>query len=685
MRYRADIDGLRAISVLSVLAFHLDPARTPGGFVGVDVFFVISGYLISGLAIEELEQGHFALRRFYERRIRRILPALVATVAASLALGLFLLMPGDYLETARSAAYALAASSNFFFLAHTGYFDVSADLMPLLHTWSLGIEEQFYLVWPLFLVLCFRVAPRNRRGLWIGIIAVLMAGFALNVWEIARSPKAAFYLPHTRAWEFAAGALVTMAPRLRLHARWIGEALPLAGLALIAASVMTLSSARPYPGVDAILPVAGAALVLFTSSHTTLGARLLSVKPLTFLGRISYSLYLVHWPLTVFYRHYSNGENPDGIAAACIVVCATALAWASWRWIEQPFRRVQPGNRPLLAGMGAAVALVSLAAVAVVHSNGLPDRIPKPALGIASRDAMWQWKCPQTVKLGLPSFSDDSLVESQCVVGADWSTARLRAIVWGDSHADQLLPFLDVAGREEETAIALVRPCPAILQTGVLRYWPQIPDYNRHCATIRTAVLKLLGSAEGIQLVILASAWAGLTPVLQANDGDARTPQAGLALLERGLEETLRDIDATGTRVVLFTSPPTFRMANPVSCVLANAALVRRRCDVDLGDVLRRHFVAREKPTHDALGMIARLHQNTIVHSPANFLCDDKRCVTEIDGEFIYRDGAHLRRNLAESTASKLADLMHLRDMLRPSVPSVAANRRPPIALPKAN
>jgi hypothetical protein len=195
-------------------------------------------------------------------------------------------------------------------------------------------------------------------------------------------------------------------------------------------------------------------------------------------------------------------------------------------------------------------------------------------------------------------------------------------------------------------------------------------------------VLKLLRSAEDIRLVILASAWTGLTPVLQAKDGDARTPQAGLALLEQGLEETLRDIDATGIRVVLFTSPPTFRMADPVSCVLANVALVRRRCDVDLGGVLRRHFVALEKPTHDALGMIARLHQNAIVYQPANFLCNDERCVTEIDGEFIYRDGAHLRRNLTESTTSKLADLMHLRDMLRPSVPSVAANRRPAISLP---
>src|SRR4051812_27148780 len=290
--YRGDIDGLRAISVLLVILFHLGFAPASGGFIGVDVFFVISGYLITGIIYDALRVEQFSFVRFYERRARRILPALLAVILVSWLAGYILLYPGDYKTFSLSAIYAILAASNFYFFLNTGYFDLPSQVMPLLHTWSLGVEEQFYIAWPAIMLAAHKIfhpSPAAWRRL---LYALILASFAAAALGVTHNPKAAFYLPHTRAWELAVGALLVFTPRLPVRLSWLREPLPLAGLASIALSALILDAQSPFPGFNALAPVLGAAFVIYWSGRPSLVHRILAVQPMAFVGLISYSLYL---------------------------------------------------------------------------------------------------------------------------------------------------------------------------------------------------------------------------------------------------------------------------------------------------------------------------------------------------------------------------------------------------------
>ena len=671
--YRADIDGLRAIAVALTILFHLDLSGTfggrfGGGFVGVDVFFVISGYLITGLLLRALQGGTFSLLRFYERRVRRIVPALTALVAGVLVAGYVLLLPGDYRQMGRSALWALGAASNLFFLDNTGYFDAAATSMPLLHTWSLGVEEQFYLVWPLLLLVLFKVC-RGRRGiLGFCLLGVVAASFVLNVREIQATPKAAFFLLKTRAWELGGGGLLALFPSLGAGRaqRWLAEAMPVLGLTLIGWATTTLSSNQPCPGYAALLPVAGALLVVYESGRRTLGRRLLGTRALVFVGKISYSLYLLNWPLVVFWRLYSNGAKLTAISASVLAVVSLVLAWASWRWIEQPFRRPALPRRAVFARAAVAVAVLVLVAWTIVATDGVIGRIPENARGLGDLDVMWRWTCPQQISIGLPSDDGPAEAFRSCIVGAPWESARTHAVVWGDSFADHLMPLLDAAGMEAGTAVALVRPCPAIFDDANLqRWWPELPHYNDVCAAQRAATIRALAEHADIRVVILASAWATLASVLQQHGGSQIPRKDGIPLMGEAIGRLLPEIAAPGRRVVLFGDTPRVPVPDPPACAVARVSPLLRDCVADLGVLARENMTYAVKPVLEMFAEVARQHPDTIFYSPADYLCDDQRCVTEIDGEFLYRDGAHLRRNSTPETRRKLAARMRLADLLR--------------------
>lgn len=388
--YRSDIDGLRAVAVLSVLAYHY---REPfpqfplsGGFAGVDVFFVISGFLITQIIVREIEDGRFSILGFYDRRIRRILPALAAMLAAALAAGHLLLMPGDYQELAISAAASAFGGSSFIFLAHTGYFDQAADLMPLLHTWSLAVEEQFYLVWPLLLVGIFRVFP-TRAAAGAVIAALLLIGFGASLLWFHRNPPAALYMAPSRAWELALGALLVFLPPLPHRRACLATVV---GLAAVVAGFIGID-ANHFNAAAALAPCLGAALVIWPRSSEAVWARWLG--KLAPIGLISYSLYLWHWPVWVLYRVYINYARPAAAEALVLAAFSIGLATLSYRFIEQPFRkqRLTPrGN--VSAGLAAASLLLS-AALYVDRAQGLPARISSDAYAMRSRDVMWRWPC----------------------------------------------------------------------------------------------------------------------------------------------------------------------------------------------------------------------------------------------------------------------------------------------------
>lgn len=374
--YRADIDGLRAVAVLPVVAFHLNMPIFRGGFVGVDVFFVISGYLITGILLSDFAEGGAGwLRRFYMRRARRILPALLAMMAFTLFAGCFLLFPGELAQLARNALAALIFSSNLYLYAQTNYFASGSEANALLHTWSLAVEEQYYLFYP---PLLFLVCRRLRDKLPLVLLALTVGGFVACVRMTDVAAQAAFYLTPFRVWELAAGGLLAALPGRAIGNRLLLELLSLLGLGLIVGAASFYYPKMGYPGAWAAAPVLGAALLIATgATRPTLAGALLASRPVVFTGRISYSLYLWHWPLYVLV-HLSLGRAlalPEQMALLALIL---AVSFVSWRYVEQPFRgrakMDHPGGRGFALRIAAMSAALGVLAGLLIFSGGLAWR-----------------------------------------------------------------------------------------------------------------------------------------------------------------------------------------------------------------------------------------------------------------------------------------------------------------------
>jgi peptidoglycan/LPS O-acetylase OafA/YrhL len=302
MKYRSDIDGLRAVAVIPVILYHTDIEYFSGGYVGVDVFFVISGYLITKLLTDDLSRGHLSIRKFYERRIRRIFPALFTVLIFTLIVSSLILLPEDYISESYSALSAALFSANIYFWANSGYFDAPASALPLLHTWSLAVEEQFYIVFPL-LLLTFKNA--NRNVLAIIFFVLFFVSLGISQWYVVNDTKSAFYLPHSRAWELLIGAFLALGVLPDNRSRLMRETLSITGITLISWSVFTYTDKTPFPGFSALAPSIGAALIIYAGrSGRSLPFHILTMKSIVFIGLISYSLYLWHWPIIVLTKYY---------------------------------------------------------------------------------------------------------------------------------------------------------------------------------------------------------------------------------------------------------------------------------------------------------------------------------------------------------------------------------------------
>ncbi|WP_436640087.1 acyltransferase family protein [Microbaculum sp. FT89] len=382
--YRPEIDGLRALAVLVVVFFHVGFAPFSGGFVGVDVFFVISGYLITRLIRADHEAGRFSYATFYVRRARRLFPALFVVLAASFVAAFFILSPRFFEEFADSLVCTTFFVSNICFWWQSGYFDADAIYKPLLHMWSLSVEEQFYLVWPTVLVALLALRPRVERSRfpalteW-GVPLFLLVAGAISVYRADRTldndAAAVFYLAHFRIGEFAVGAALVWIEKYRPRRALVLDALMLAGLTMILAAVFLYTEATPFPGTSAMLPCIGAGLVIFAGGGARL-ARLLDNRVAIGIGLISYSLYLVHWPIVVFYA-YAIARDFRPVEQWGMVAASIAIATAMYFWVEQPFRRRRPRGIALsnrqVGLASAALAVVLVAPAAYVSASGGMD------------------------------------------------------------------------------------------------------------------------------------------------------------------------------------------------------------------------------------------------------------------------------------------------------------------------
>ena len=384
-RYRPDIDGLRAVAVGVVVAYHAFPRSLPGGFIGVDVFFVISGYLISGIILGALAEGRFSFANFYARRIRRIFPSLAAVLAAAAVAGWFFMFADDYQRLGRHLAAGAGFASNFVLWQESSYFDPAAELKPLLHLWSLGIEEQFYLIWPLLLVLASSGRLGRRRLSEVGrgplglTVVIGAVSLLLSIYTVRIDRTAAFFAPWTRFWELLAGALLAcveidrpLNDRLArvMSSRWLANGLAMVGMAMIAGSVVLIDETRVFPGLWALLPVGGTFLLLVSGQRGWINRRVLSLQPLVWLGLISYPLYLWHWPLLSFARLRGT---PSTALLLSIVALSVVLAWLTYRIIEWPIR-FGPHSRRMVPMLSSAMVIVFAVGLVTNASGGFIGR-----------------------------------------------------------------------------------------------------------------------------------------------------------------------------------------------------------------------------------------------------------------------------------------------------------------------
>ncbi len=558
MGYRADIDGLRAVAVLSVVLYHLGVPGITGGFVGVDVFFVISGFLIARIIHREIVAGTFTLADFYERRARRILPALFVVVLLTIVGAHFLLPPFEYDGFGLSAAATMGFAANFHFKDAIDYFTTAAEFHPLLHTWSLAVEEQFYLFFPLVLIVLKKLRlPR------LGILLLLVASFAASAILTATMPKIAFYMLPFRAWELLIGAVLALEIVPRIRSRYGREVLGISGLALILAAVLFFDKRLFFPGYVAALPVVGAAMVIHAGEGaTSLAGRLLSTPPAVFVGVISYSLYLWHWPILALLRQYRAGVTLCAGEMAAAFAASLVGASLSWWLVERPFRhRRFLDRRAVFALAGAGMAGLSAIGLGIHFTGGMPGRLSPEIQTLVDGTRDWE---PRRRACANPDG-----IDRLCDLGP--AEAPKTTLLWGDSHAGALMGAVEVAlaGRGEGVRLATTDACPPLLGVRLL-----FPTARAHtCPFFNEDLVTWLEKGDhGIRRVVLAARWAlaatghGVpgedpTPVRLARL-DGSTP-AGLdeaesdrLLFAEGLEASVRRLSAAGLEVVILGNVP---------------------------------------------------------------------------------------------------------------------------------
>lgn len=622
-KYRRDIDGLRAVAVLAVLAFHGLSAALPGGFVGVDIFFVISGYLISSIIFENLEQDRFSYVEFYARRIRRIFPALVVVLVFSYVAGWLLLFPEEFRALGKHTAAGAGFLANVFFYMERGYFDSSDQAKPLLHLWSLGVEEQFYIVWPLLLGLVWR----RRYGLIGTTLTVAFASFALNLYLVGHDSDAAFYSPLTRFWELMLGGLLAYRKMRRPEAgagadNWIA----FAGAALIAVSLVVIDKTRPFPGWWALLPTAGACLVISANPASWFNRRVLGNPVAVWIGKISYPLYLWHWPLLSFARIDEGHAVGAGVRVAALAA-SFVLAAATYRWIETPIRQGRLGSRRVALALAASMAVIGAVGAATYAGDGL-----------AFRQAARNFPVTPFQEFVVSRQSDGSCerilakhgVKDEICLAND---PHPDLMIIGDSHAAALNAAAFLHRVPLKTLLISALACPPYPN---IRFTPlSATNYGNNCQAIANDELVTAQSLPSIRTVVVATHYGDL-----ARFGYRDAKGASLSVHEAFLEGNsylAQRLLGLGKRVVFVIDVPTLKVA-PVNCVPRLFKPDPPSCNVPYRDALDEQREYR--------GWVSQLRASVpplALYDTFSALCDAQVCpAMDPQKLFLYQDNDHL-------------------------------------------
>jgi peptidoglycan/LPS O-acetylase OafA/YrhL len=663
-KYRPDIDGLRAIAIISVIAYHAGIPGFSGGFVGVDIFFVISGFLITALLFNEATaSGRVNLGAFYARRVRRLMPAGFVVVAFTLLLGAFFFPPAsdEQRSLARSAiAFSYFSSNFYFFKATGGYFDAPSFSLPLLHTWSLAVEEQYYLIWPLIMLLVFRFARPLRtepvmrvRSAWV-LGVMLIASLTLCIVITRDHQSFAFYLLPARIWEFAIGGIVGLATtscyaNLR---RW-ADGLALGGLALIIYSVAAFDHSTPFPGSAAVLPALGTAVLIvgMTANEGGWVRRLLAARPMVFIGLLSYSWYLWHWPLLSIYRIYNLGVQ-DIPANAAIVLLALMLAWLTYVWVENPVRVRRPGpfrNVRATLLVGLCIILTTLAMGNTLKwwreyqkDSGLYGPI---ASGVVDYSP-YSEKC----LLGV-SRQFGELPLEECMHGPD--KKHPKVLLWGDSHADHVMAMLMEAFPDVAVYQLTMAGCPP-----VVGYELQVPTIigNKACPDFNLRVIREITELKkrGLEGVVISARWAMYlrhpSIAIAEQQLNALSDPEALARarvdMQARFDETLSMLDRAGVRVLVLAPSPEM-IFPPRQCIG-----LRRGSYCDVPRAIDEKFLS--DPTL-ALEEVVNRHPNVKLAQLMDFFCDEQDCFAARDGKILAFDEHHITATAARGLGHFLA------------------------------
>jgi len=628
MKFRPDIEGLRALAIAPVVVFHAWPAVMPGGFVGVDIFFVISGYLITTLLLQRLAAGRYSIGSFYAARIRRIFPALFAMLAIVAPACLLLLEPQALREFARLLGATGLFVSNVELYRTTGYFEGAADLKPLLHTWSLAVEEQYYIVFPPLLALLWRFARLRIGVVLLGVGAVSLAWC---LWLMPRDAEWAFFAAPARTFELMIGSGL---------AWWVGrsdvppvrparldQVVGWVALAALVASLLLMRADHAFPGPAALSPcLATAALIWVGTTGQATATRWLSTGPLRWIGAMSFSLYLWHWPVLVLTRHWVLDE-PTAMQAALAVALSVALAWASLRWVEAPVRRSSVAQ-PVMLVAGASTIVASLAAAWALTAAS-DQRAAKPG-----RDAQ--------LRAGASDFSPDRkrchssgnrwlAYDARCLFGPEAASATLA--VWGDSHGVEIARALGDQAGGRRIAQLTGSTCPPALG--------YTPPGRPRCADVNRAVIERLSQDASVDSVLLVARYEFY---LDAPDALA---------FEAGLAESVRRLRQAGKRVLLLDPVPTYHYPIPAALALR----WRRGQDLAEQGQTPSHYEASQAAS---LALVQRLAAGGQARRIAvgELLCHEPRCAVLESNHSLYFDDNHLSMHGAAKVAPAVLQLL---------------------------
>lgn len=640
-QYRPEIDGLRSIAVLAVVLYHFGVTGLQGGFVGVDIFFVISGFLIGGLLWREGQSsGAISLKRFYMRRIKRLAPAYVAMALASLIVGYIVLLPFEFREFGKSLIAATVYLSNVNFFREAGYFDSASEDKVLLHTWSLSVEEQFYIILPILMVLLLNRTVGLRALLWLSFFASLVA----CIWMTTRSQPAAFYLFPFRAWELLAGVLLAIESQRRSLPHHIGASF--AGLALVFGSIALIPAGAQFPGWHAIFPVLGTVLLIANGAQNNPINRALSHSWPVAIGLISYSLYLWHWPVLTLSTYYRGGYS-GGLETLLWLMLCFVLAYLSWRFVERPFRRSKISPWPTF-GAAALVsgALVTAGGVLFIK-DGMIERFSAPLRTHidASADFLQDWS-----RCTAPSSGPFEGLQT-CPIGPE---GKPEILIWGDSHVRALKAGLEVAAFEANRPALLIWRAGCAPIFGLQKKETSAsPAQDAACTAANEQIEKALREAP-FKTTLLVGRWGyyadgsgiGLDKENQITAQVAQMSGAQAEQISQGLQRTTAVLRAAGSEVFLLAPIP--EVAEYDSRVIARALAGNRMSMQALEQATftpRAKIEARAASLSNAVQAIADTGAQVL--DPAPYFCEGDTCSALHDGKAQYFDNNHIINSAA--------------------------------------